>query len=106
MDTLKKWQIIKIECTKDKSDNRVILAHWVLTVSFESEEVSSYGFISLETINNPIYIPYLDLIENDVIDWVKEALGEKVNAMELELDKQLAEKLAPPIVILPLPWNN
>jgi hypothetical protein len=106
MDTLKKWQIIKIECTKDKSDNRVVLAHWVFTVSFESAEVSSYGVINLENINNPVYIPYSELTENDVIYWVKEALGEKVNAMELELDKQITEKLTPSVVILPLPWNN
>jgi hypothetical protein len=106
MNSVKQWKIVQLECVNDTAIDRVILAHWTLTVSFEGEEVSSYGFTKLESTDNTSYIPYLELTENDVVDWVKEALGEKVNDMELALEKQLAEWLAPSVVVPPLPWNN
>lgn len=51
------------------------------------------------------YGPYADLTEEQVIGWVKDALGaDRVAYFEANVTQQVADQISPPVVTLPLPW--
>ncbi len=57
------------------------------------------------TADNPDFIPYENLTENDVLVWVKNVVGE--NTVETSLGDELATKQAlSNEAILPLPWEG
>jgi len=52
------------------------------------------------------FVPYDQLTETQVIQWVFDVLGQdKVTAIEADLATQLAYQENPPVVILPNPWG-
>jgi hypothetical protein len=54
------------------------------------------------------FIPYSELTEEQIVEWVKESLGSKgVESIEKSLASQVDRKINPPVVpvIKPLPWS-
>ena len=74
------------------------------TVEFQSQAQFTINQTTNEN-EKPIYTPYADLTQEQVISWIqsKENLKETV---EFNLDNQLHEIINPPIVpkITPMPW--
>lgn len=98
------WRIAQLE--RNTSDGVVFTAHY--TIDAKDEVYSSagaYGSVGLEQPDPETTIPFDDLTEELVVEWVKEKLGgeEKVEEIEAALQSQLDEKHAP-TKAAGLPW--
>lgn len=88
------WHIANLE--RETADGFVFTAHYTVDVRSEDDVYSAgaYGSIGFERPEN--LIPFADLTEAQVIEWVKEALGtEKVYEIGLALLAQIEEQRHP-----------
>lgn len=86
----------------------VTIAHWTATKTSGDFVASSYGSIALptNTPESPTFVPYENITETVVIDWVLDAMGEEqVTSMEAGLDAQL-DILENPQQARGIPWSN
>lgn len=91
---------------RDTADGFVTVAHWAASQvegDFSASIVNTQSFTKEDGVN---LIPYADLTEEVVIDWVQEALGEEtVAAIDAALAAQIAEQQAPSKAT-GLPWGQ
>lgn len=91
------------------------LSDYVVRVNFEvigtldGDSISvkhSTEFVIDES--NANFIPYNELTESVVIDWIKQSIGRRANALESIIKKQFEIKSNPPQapVNTPLPWDS
>lgn len=97
------WRIAQLERTT--ADGVVFTAHYTIDAKDEAYSAGAYGSIGFEQPDPETMIPFSELTEETVIDWVKERLGgdEKVEEIEGALQAQLDEKHAPTKAV-GLPW--
>lgn len=101
--TTTKFKIILLE--SDPENGYVTTVHWQLEMQEEEQIADTYGSVSYATTKEP-YVPYAELTEEGVIQWVKDYLGEPVlDAMLTDLKNQLNE-LSKPSKTIQLPWQN
>ena len=62
----------------------------------------TYNVVSVAQPNPQNFIPYADVTEADVINWLEQILP--VEAMQLALENNIALQINPVEVTLPLPW--
>ena len=87
------WAIANLE--RETSDGFVFTAHNTVSAADGTYSAGAYGSIGFERPEN--LVPFADLTEEQVIGWVKEALGgnEKVAEIETALQAQIDEQRAP-----------
>jgi len=96
------WNISQLE--REVSDGFVFTAHYTIDAKDDVYTSGAYGSIGFERPDN--LIPYSELTLDEVVAWVKEALGEeKVADIEAALQKQLDEQRSPSVAA-GLPWSN
>ena len=97
------WRIAQLE--RNTADGVVFTAHYTVDAKDEAYSAGAYGSIGLEQPDPTSMIPFSQLTEATVIDWVKEKLGgdEKVEEIEAALQSQLDQKHAP-TEAAGLPW--
>ena len=80
MSATMNWTISTLE--RELSDGGVIVAHWRCTASDGGLTVSSYGTCSFEQKDpsDPNFIPFDALTEEVVIGWVRDKMGEGIEA--------------------------
>jgi len=93
MATTFTWAIANLD--RETSDGFVFTAHYTVSAADDAYSSSAYGSIGFERPEN--LVPFADLTEEQVIGWVKEALGgdEKVAEIETALQAQIDEQRAP-----------
>jgi hypothetical protein len=93
MATTFTWAIANLE--RETADGFVMTAHYTISANDGTYSSSAYGSVGFERPDN--LIPFDNLQEEQVIGWVKEALGgdEKVTEIQAALQQQLDEKHAP-----------
>ena len=96
------WNIANLERQTD--DGFVFTAHYTVSAADGTYSAGAYGSIGFERPEN--LVPFADLTEEQVIGWVKEALGgdEKVAEIEAALQAQIDEQRAP-TKSAGVPWN-
>jgi hypothetical protein len=97
------WGISTLE--RETDDGFVFTAHYTIAANDGTYSSSAYGSIGFQRPDN--LIPYSDLTEDEVIGWVKEALGgdPKVAEIEAALQAQIDEQRHPSKAA-GVPWNN
>jgi hypothetical protein len=95
------FKIAQLE--RQTSDGFVTTVHWTASKTEGDNTVGSYGSVGFTQEESVNLIPFADLTEAVVIDWVKEKLD--VETMETGFDVQLAE-LAAPAKTSGMPWGN
>jgi hypothetical protein len=87
------WGINTLE--RETDDGFVFTAHYTVNAEDGTYSAGAYGSIGFQRPDN--LIPYNQLQEDIVIDWVKEALGgdEKVAEIEAALQAQIDEQRSP-----------
>ena len=87
------WAISNLE--RETLDGFVMTAHYTVNAADDTYSSGAYGSIGFQRPDN--LIPFADLTEELVVDWVKEALGgdEKVAEIEAALQAQLDEQRNP-----------
>lgn len=87
------WAIANLE--RETDDGFVFTAHYTVSAADGTYSSGAYGSIGFERPEN--LVPFADLTEEQVIGWVKEALGgdEKVAEIEAALQAQIDEQRTP-----------
>ena len=92
MATTNTWKITQLE--RETADGYVFVAHYTVEASDETYKAGAYGSIGFERPET--LIPYADLTEELVLQWVKDQLtAEKVTEVETALQAQLDEQKTP-----------
>jgi hypothetical protein len=79
---------------RETGDGYVYTAHYTVSAKSAAYSAGAYGSIGFERPDS--LIPYSDLTEAIVVQWVKDALTEeKVEQIEEALQNQLDEQAAP-----------
>lgn len=102
MTTSFDWRVANLE--RETADGFVYTAHYTVAAKNGIYASSAYGSIGFERPDS--LIPYSDITEEMVVEWVKDALTEeKVEQIEEALQSQLDEQAAP-TKAAGVPWNN
>ena len=85
---------------RDTADGFVTTAHWAVTKpSYDGNPKNnaySYGSVGFTKEDGVNLIPYEDLTEEIVIEWVKNSIGAiGLGALETSLNAQINEKMYP-----------
>ena len=92
MATTFTWGIANLE--RETADGFVLTAHYTVTAEDGTYSSGAYGSLGFERPDK--LIPFADLTEELVIDWVQDAFGaEKVTEIEAALQAQLDEQRHP-----------
>lgn len=96
------WRIANLE--RETADGYVYTAHYTIDVEDGTYRAGAYGSIGFE--RPEALIPYADLTEAQVVQWVKDALGsDKVLEIGQALLTQLDEQRQP-TKAAGLPWAS
>lgn len=96
------WNIANLE--RKTADGYVFTAHYTVDAHDGTYSAGAYGSIGFERPDN--LIPYADLTKDQVIEWVKDALGsDKVLEIGQALLNQINEQRNP-TKSAGVPWNN
>ena len=95
------WNIANLE--RETADGFVYTAHYTVDAFSDPYRAGAYGSIGFERPGN--LIPYADLTKEQVIEWVKEALGaDKVLEIGQALLNQINEQRNP-TKAAGVPWS-
>ena len=97
------WAIANLE--RETSDGYVFTAHYTVNAKDDTYSAGAYGSLGLERPEGEL-IPFADLTEGTVVQWILDSLGEeKVTSVCEALQAQLDEQRAPSKAA-GLPWVN
>lgn len=108
MNTLT-WNVVQMDAypEKDGLTDVVFTVHWNLT-GVDGDYIGSvYGSVGVTLDPEAPYTSYENLTQDQVIGWVKSALGdEQVSEYEANVQAQIDQQKNPTVVTPPLPWSN
>lgn len=98
------WSIDQLE--RQAIDGTVVTAHWRVTVTDGDVSSAAIGPQKFTpNPNDPSFVPFESLTEEQVVGWVKTEMGDgHVAALEAKLASEVDEKLAP-AVVPGTPWT-
>ena len=102
------WSVVNLEHKLPDGDTppkgQVTTAHWTATLEDQGETASAYGSVGFGDPDPSAYVPYDQLTEAEVLQWVFDTLGsEQVTAINDGLAAQIEQKLNPTSAS-GLPW--
>jgi hypothetical protein len=103
------WSVVQMDAYPELDGNTdvVFTVHWTLTGTDGTYTAGVYGSVGVTVDPGAPFTPYADLTQEQVIGWVKSALGDaQIAAYEANVAKQIADFANPPVVTPPLPWNG
>jgi hypothetical protein len=106
--TINTWAVIQMDAypERDGKSDVVFTVHWTLTGSEAGFVGTAYGAQGVTVDPNAPFTPYANLTQEQVVGWVKSALGaEHVAALEASVANQINEQIVPSAVTPPLPWS-
>ena len=86
---------------RNANDGLVTVVHWIATKTDGEAVGSSYASMAVEPSDN--FVPFEQLTEEVVVNWVKEKLD--LVSLEAALDAQIAEQKTPS-KLSGLPWSE
>ena len=95
------WTVPLTEYTND-ADKGIVVCHWRATLTDGDYSASSYGTAGFTPDPTaPDFVPFDDLTEADVLEWVYAAVDK--DAVEAGLTAQIEDQKAPKTEV-GLPW--
>lgn len=108
-----KWKVNVLDCYPEFSGQKdyVFTAHWDCTTYYNGVSGGPFFGRTFSCTSVPVnsgnFIPYKDLKENDVLNWIFDVIGEESkNIYESGAIKQILDQVSPPIVRPPIPWQE
>jgi hypothetical protein len=101
-------KITIVDAVRQLPSGVVTTLHWRATKVEDNYVASAYSEINVPTKDpsDPTFIPFEQLTESEVINWVLTAMGEeKVSALEANLVAQI-EAQKNPVSATGVPWNE
>jgi len=93
--------------TVDGEQNYVVIANYIVVGIDDSYSAELSNIARFSTASVSPFIPYEDLTEDTVIDWIQQDLGtDGVSNLEACIQGQINSQINPPVVPVntPLPW--
>lgn len=103
------WKISSVEIVNDSQtfESRIDAVTWIVVGSNESHTVYKHGQCYLLAPDSLLYKQFLDVTEEDLVLWVKHALGQKeVIKIEDLVKAELDLRKNTDIDNSSLPWNS
>ena len=106
METQFTWIIEQMQCApqQDGETDVVVVACWRCNGAFADTYGTSYGACSFNYTGGS-FTPYDQLTQDQVLGWCWSS-GVDKDAVQVAVDQQIKDQIAPPIVVLPLPWQQ
>lgn len=107
MAIVNSWNVVALDCYPEFEGEKdcVFNVHYTLTGVDGEYTGSVYGSVGLTLDAEAPFTPYSQLTKDQVICWVKDAMGaEQVAAYEANVAQQIENQINPPVVTPPLPW--
>lgn len=107
MTITNKWDIVQLDCYPEVNGTTdvVFTVHWNLTGTEGDLSGYVYGSVGVTLDADAPFTPYAQLTKEQVVGWVKDAIGaETVAAHEANVAQQIENQKNPPVVTPPLPW--
>jgi len=100
------WKIKRLDCYNQYNNvqNVIYSIYWIVTKSDDKLSVNRSGQTDI-VINGTNFIPFEDLSEQIVIDWLFEQMGDDKQKIEEAITLQLNEIISPTKVSLTPPWE-
>lgn len=101
------WNVVAMDCYPEVDGEKdvVFTVHYTLTGVDGEYTGSVYGSVGVKLDDGAPFVPYANLTLDQVVGWVKDALGEEqVASMEANVTQQIADAKDPKVVTPPLPW--
>lgn len=95
------WNILHLE--KNKENGFVTEARYSVNITDNSITTTKTGMVKFEEREND-FIPFDNLTENEVVEWVKNKLGDESTKIVEELKDEIKLKLSPKSEIVVPPW--
>jgi hypothetical protein len=102
------WTITKLQVYEQAlgESDVVCIAYWNLNGSDGTYSSNLQGTQGLIYQGGP-FIPYQDLTEQQVVDWVLQTMGAQlVSTLENQVINMVYQQEIPVILTPPLPWSN
>ena len=88
------------------ADGFVVTVHWTASQTDGDYSASTYSTVGFTEQPGESYVPYDELTEATVVEWVKASLGEEgVAAVDLALANNIAAQKNPPVAT-GTPWSE
>lgn len=103
------WTITRLDCYAQSEGQQdvVFVAYWTLSGNNGFYQGSVSGTQGLIYDGYGPFTPYQDLTEQQVVDWVKSAMGSSLVAQyEYDVEAQIASEAQPVVITPPLPWSS
>ena len=102
------WTVDQLDCVPSANGltNVVQTVHWrVVGTDGNNHTASAYSTQSLNPPTPGSFTPYSNLVANQVIGWVHDAMGANaVSTIYTNIDTAIANLINPPIIYPSLPW--
>jgi len=84
----------------------VFMVEWRREATDGTHAVSVSGNQPINLNPDAPFTPYAELTQSQIISWLENAMGADTLAAQIaNLDKQLADKINPPVIVAPPPWQ-
>lgn len=99
--------IAKLAKNPDNIANVVIGAKYEISKTVDDHTAKIEGHASLNAfdIDTNAFVPYEQITEENVIEWVKTSIGDRLASIEIYLDEQLSQEFSIAQVTA-MPWNS
>jgi hypothetical protein len=101
------WNVVQMDVypEKDGEEEVAFTVHWDLIGTNDIYSGRVYGSVGVNLDPDQPFTPYEELTQEQVIGWVKDALGEdQVTSYEENVAQQIKNQINPPVITPPLPW--
>jgi hypothetical protein len=98
------WSIDAMNCYPDVDGKKDVVFNVFWRCSGTDGNYNAFVYGSERISATSEFTPYELLTQDQVIGWVKTALGDKVALCEADVTKQIANLANPPIKTPALPW--
>lgn len=103
-----KWSVHQMEQLNDDSGT-IVRVDYIVNSTDGNNSIQSHGTIELEVENIENFIPYENLTEEIVLNWIKIKLGSSLGGHEINNSSWVESVANPPtsnIIITNLPWQK
>lgn len=107
MTTTYDWIIEQLEAYPEKEGHTdvVFSIHWRVNANDGGYAATNYGSVAVTLDKTSVFTPYENLTKEQVVSWVKSALGaQQVVDIEAGLAGQIEDLKNPPVIRPGLPW--
>jgi hypothetical protein len=105
--TIKITGMAKLAKNPDNIDNVIIGANYEIskTVNNHTAKIEGHASLNAFDIDANAFVAYDQITEENVIEWVKKSIGDRLASIEIYLDEELARDFSVAQVAV-MPWNS